>query len=171
MDTLARDLRYAVQNAAEDARRRHRGHPDARARHRRDDDDVQRRLREAAPAGAICRFRSTGHPVQHQRHADPTAWCGSAGRCPTSTALRSSATSFETVASFTGALLSMSGHGDPEHIEGEVVSSDYFQTLRVTPSAGRAFTSSEEDTVAGAQPVTMISWRTVEAKVRRRSRR
>ena len=48
-------------------------------------------------------------------------------------ALRSSSTSFETVASFTGALLSTSGNGDPEHIEGEVVSSDYFQTLRVTP--------------------------------------
>lgn len=73
-------------------------------------------------------------------------------------ALRSSATSFETVASFTGALLSTSGRGDPEHIEGEVVSADYFRTLRVTPIAGRAF-SAEEDTVAGAQPVAMISWR------------
>ena len=77
---------------------------------------------------------------------------------PNIVALRSSATSFETVASFTGALLSTSGHGDPEHIEGEVVSPDYFRTLRVTPVAGRAFRA-EEGTVAGAQPVTMISWR------------
>lgn len=74
------------------------------------------------------------------------------------TALRSSATSFESVASFTGALLTMSGQGDPEHVEGEVVSSDYFRTLRVTPAAGRGFTSSE-DTPSGAQPVTLIGAR------------
>ena len=77
---------------------------------------------------------------------------------PNITALRSSATSFETVASFTGALLSMSGRGDPEYVEGEVVSSDYFRTLRVSPIAGRTFDAAE-DTVGGAQPVTMIGWR------------
>jgi putative ABC transport system permease protein len=77
---------------------------------------------------------------------------------PNITALRSSATSFETVASFTGALLSMSGRGDPEHVEGEVVSSGYFRTLRVWPIAGRTFDAAE-DTVGGAQPVTMIGWR------------
>jgi putative ABC transport system permease protein len=72
-------------------------------------------------------------------------------------ALRSSATSFETIASFTGPLLTTSGRGDPEHVEGEAVSADYFRTLGVAPVAGRAFRE-EEDTVAGAQPVTMISW-------------
>ena len=77
---------------------------------------------------------------------------------PNITALRSSATSFETVASFTGALLSMSGRGDPEYVEGEVVSSDYFRTLRVSPIAGRTFDAAE-DTVGGAQPVTIIGWR------------
>jgi putative ABC transport system permease protein len=77
---------------------------------------------------------------------------------PNIVALRSTATSFESMASFTSALLSTSGHGSPEHVEGEVVSSDYFRTLRVMPSTGRAFRS-DEDTPAGAQPVTMISWR------------
>ncbi len=77
---------------------------------------------------------------------------------PNVLALRSSATSFETVASFTGALLSTSGRGDPEHIDGEVVSPDYFRTLRVSPMAGRTFRP-EEDTVAGAQSVTVISSR------------
>jgi putative ABC transport system permease protein len=77
---------------------------------------------------------------------------------PNVTALRASAASFETVSSFTSALLSMSGRGDPEHLEGEVVSSDYFRTLRVMPIAGRTF-HDEENTVAGAQPVAMISWR------------
>src|SRR6058998_2393024 len=77
---------------------------------------------------------------------------------PNVLALRSSATSFEAVASFTGALLSTSGRGDPEHIDGEVVSRDYFRTLRVSPIAGRTFRA-EEDTIAGAQPVTVISSR------------
>jgi predicted permease len=72
--------------------------------------------------------------------------------------LRSSATSFESVSSFTGALLSISGRGDPEHVEGEVVSPEYFRTLRVRPAAGRAF-GPEENTVAGAHPVTIISSR------------
>jgi predicted permease len=39
-----------------------------------------------------------------------------------------------------------------------VVSPDYFRTLRVSPIAGRTFRA-EEDTVAGEQPVTVISSR------------
>ena len=77
---------------------------------------------------------------------------------PNVIALRSSATSLEAVASFTGALLSTSGRGDPEHLDGEVVSPDYFRTLRVSPIAGRTFRA-EEGTVAGAQPATLIGWR------------
>lgn len=77
---------------------------------------------------------------------------------PNITDLRSSSTSFESVASFTGALLSTSGRGDPEHLDGEVVSPEYFRTLRVSPIAGRSF-GADENTAAGAQPVTMISWR------------
>jgi putative ABC transport system permease protein len=76
---------------------------------------------------------------------------------PNVQALRSTATSFDSVASFTSALVSTSGQGDPEYIEGEVVSSAYFPTLRVTPVVGRAFRA-EEDVPAGAQPVTMIGW-------------
>jgi putative ABC transport system permease protein len=73
-------------------------------------------------------------------------------------ALQGAATSFDSIASFTSALLSTSGRGDPEHVEGEVVSPDYFRALRVAPLAGRTFTAAE-DTVAGAQPVTVISAR------------
>src|SRR5712691_7907025 len=72
--------------------------------------------------------------------------------------LQASVTSFESVGSFTPALLSTSGRGDPEQVDGEVVSPGYFQALRVAPIAGRIFRS-EEDTVAGAQPVTIISAR------------
>jgi predicted permease len=72
--------------------------------------------------------------------------------------LRSSTTSFESVASFTGALLSISGRGDPEQVEGEVVSPEYFRTLRAMPAAGSGF-GPEENTVAGARPATIISSR------------
>src|SRR5262245_27695012 len=64
-------------------------------------------------------------------------------------ALQASATSFESIASFTPALLSTSGGGDPEHVEGEVVSPDYFRALRVAPIAGRTF-SAEEDSASAA---------------------
>ena len=77
---------------------------------------------------------------------------------PNITALQSSAKSFETISSFSGPLLTLSGRGDPEHIEGEVVSPEYFRTLRVTPIAGRAFRA-EESTDAGARPVAILSAR------------
>jgi predicted permease len=67
-------------------------------------------------------------------------------------------TSFESVGSFTGPLFTLSGHGDPEHIDGETVSRGYFQALRVSPIAGRVFTA-EESSAAGAQPVAIISTR------------
>src|SRR5262249_52601721 len=73
-------------------------------------------------------------------------------------ALQQSATSFDRIASFTPALLSTSGTGGPEHVEGEVVSPEYFRALRVTPIVGRAFTA-EEDANAGAPPVTVIGAR------------
>jgi predicted permease len=77
---------------------------------------------------------------------------------PNITELERVATSFESVGSFTGPLFTMSGHGDPEHIDGETVSRGYFQALRVSPIAGRLF-SAEESSAAGAQPVAIISAR------------
>jgi putative ABC transport system permease protein len=72
--------------------------------------------------------------------------------------LRSSASSFESVASFSSALLSLSGRGEPEYVQGEVVSPEYFRALRVTPVSGRAF-NAEEGTLAGQQPVALIGGR------------
>ncbi len=77
--------------------------------------------------------------------------------------LQSSAHSFEAIASFTGPLLSISGRGDPEYVDAEVVSPEYFGVLRVPPVAGRVFRP-EESTVAGVQPVTLISWRLLQRK-------
>ena len=133
MDTFRPRPALRRADAAAHARRRRRGHPDARARHRRDDDDVQRRLCDAAEAAAVCRSRPAGHPVQHQRDAARRAAAAPLVDAEHHRAASASATSFESVGSFTGPLFTISGRGDPEHVDGETVSRGYFQALRVQP--------------------------------------
>jgi putative ABC transport system permease protein len=76
--------------------------------------------------------------------------------------LVTSVTSYESMASFTPSLVSISGAGgDPEQIDGEIVSPDYFATLRVTAVRGRTF-SPAEDRAPGDAPVVVLSdrlWR------------
>jgi putative ABC transport system permease protein len=76
--------------------------------------------------------------------------------------LEASLTSYESIASFTPALVAISGGaGDPEQIDGEIVSPDYFDTLRVRPATGRTFTAAE-DGAPGDAPVALLSdrlWR------------
>ncbi len=76
--------------------------------------------------------------------------------------LVASVSSYESIASYTPALISLSGgNGDPEQIDGEIVSPGYFETLRVAPAAGRTFTP-DEDRSAGDAPVAILSdrlWR------------
>src|SRR5882672_9004203 len=77
---------------------------------------------------------------------------------PNITELERVATSFESVGSFTGPLLTVSGRGEPEHVDGETVSRGYFQALRVQPIAGRTFTA-EESAAAGGDAVALIGAR------------
>src|SRR6266540_2548677 len=77
---------------------------------------------------------------------------------PNNTALERVATSFDSVGSFTGPLFTLSGRGDPEHVDGETVSRGYFQALRVTPVSGRIFTA-DESSPSGAEQVALISAR------------
>lgn len=91
--------------------------------------------------------------------------------------LASSARSFESIASYTGTLVSISGGNDPsmssgsprpesrgddpEQIDGEFVSPGYFTTVRVAPAQGRTFTA-DDDRAAGAAPIAVLSdrlWR------------
>lgn len=76
--------------------------------------------------------------------------------------LGASVTSYQSIASYSPTLLSLSGgNGDPEQIDGEIVSPEYFGTLRVGASAGRTFNASE-DRVPGDAPVVVLSdrlWR------------
>lgn len=71
--------------------------------------------------------------------------------------LRQTARSFESLASHTPVSLAVAGgQGEPEQIDGEVVSPHYWRVLGVAPLAGRVFT---DDDFASAQPVVMISAR------------
>jgi predicted permease len=62
---------------------------------------------------------------------------------------------FTSMAAFRQDDFNLTGVGEAEHIRGEMVSADFFSTLRVTPAAGRFFTA-EEDRI-GAAPVALIS--------------
>jgi predicted permease len=76
--------------------------------------------------------------------------------------LTASVSSYQALASFTPSLVSLSGgSGDPEQIDAEIVSPDYFGLLRVPPAFGRTFTAAE-DGAAGDAPVAVLSdalWR------------
>lgn len=67
---------------------------------------------------------------------------------------------FEKMAAYAGRSLDLSSPGNPEHLEGKEISSNFFGTLGVTLALGREF-SAEEDRNGGA-PVAIISnglWR------------
>jgi len=76
--------------------------------------------------------------------------------------LTASVTSYESMASYTPSLVSLSGGaGEPEQIDAEIVSPEYFTALRVTPAFGRTFTP-DEDRAPGDAPVAVLSdrlWR------------
>ena len=76
--------------------------------------------------------------------------------------LTASVTSYESIASFSPAMLSVSGgQGDPEQVDAEIVSPDYFRALRVAAARGRTFTAAE-DGAPGAATVAILSdrlWR------------
>ena len=68
------------------------------------------------------------------------------------------AKSFDSVGSFSGPLFTISGRGEPEHVDGETVSPGYFKALRVRPISGRLLTT-EAGSASGAQPVALIGER------------
>jgi putative ABC transport system permease protein len=64
--------------------------------------------------------------------------------------------SFEAISSVTGPFVTISGRGEPEQIDGEIVAPQYFRLMRVATIAGRTFTAEES---AAAEPVVMIGAR------------
>jgi len=72
--------------------------------------------------------------------------------------LQKSARSFEAIATATPTSISVSEHGDPEQIEGEVVMPDYFGIMRVSPMIGRTFLP-EDNAPASDHAVAVLSER------------
>jgi predicted permease len=69
---------------------------------------------------------------------------------------QASESSFATIASVSGANITIAGgDGDAEQIEGELVSPPYFRTLRVTPVVGRVFRD-DEDARPNEAPVALL---------------
>src|SRR5215216_2928830 len=64
-------------------------------------------------------------------------------------------TVFDEIASFSYEDFNLSGGDTPEHVQGTMVSANFFDTLQVNPAIGRGF--QPEDGQAGANPVVVIS--------------
>ena len=71
-------------------------------------------------------------------------------------ALREQNESFESVAAYAKRAFNLTGTDEPEHLQGEYVSGNYFSLLGVDAAAGRAFLP-EEDETPGSHPVAVIS--------------
>ncbi|MCI0537490.1 MAG: ABC transporter permease, partial [Verrucomicrobiales bacterium] len=70
---------------------------------------------------------------------------------------RSQSTSFESMAAQReGESFNFTGSGEPERLRGQIVSSNFFQTLGIRPYRGRDFVA--EDDRPGAEPVTILSY-------------
>jgi predicted permease len=65
-------------------------------------------------------------------------------------------TSFEVVSAYTPAAWNFIGEGDPQRLEGTVVTPAFFKTLDVQPLLGRTFT--EQDGVEGAAGTVVLSY-------------
>ena len=80
---------------------------------------------------------------------------------PIARRLAESVSSYDAIATVTGASIAVSGDGAAEQIDGEMVSAGYFGVLRAVPAAGRVF-AAQEDTTSGAHPLAIVSdrlWR------------
>src|SRR5213595_3963843 len=70
---------------------------------------------------------------------------------------RSQSASFESMAAQReGESFNFSGSGEPERLQGQIVSSNFFLTLGIRPFRGRDFVA--EDDRPGAMPVTILSY-------------
>jgi len=63
---------------------------------------------------------------------------------------------FESMSTFRGWFVNITGAGNPESVNARMVTSDYFKVMGASPFMGRDFTP--EDDKPGAAPVTLISY-------------
>lgn len=70
--------------------------------------------------------------------------------------LKHRASSFSHVANYTGTSPTLTGVADPELVQGEFVSPEYFPLLGINAERGRLFVASD-DSVSGANPIVIVS--------------
>jgi putative ABC transport system permease protein len=78
---------------------------------------------------------------------------------PGADTVRRNARAFEFIGTFSRASVALSGTGDAEQVDGELVTSGYFEALRVAPAIGRGFTPADDTT---GRPVVLLAdglWR------------
>ena len=66
--------------------------------------------------------------------------------------------SFQWMASFHDTDMTLTGHGDPLHVTGEVVGADFFRVLGVPPAVGRDFTVDDEKPQANVVVLSHELW-------------
>jgi len=87
-----------------------------------------------------------------EKGAAPTLWS-----YPRFEVLRDNSHSFAAVAACNQASFSLTGTDEPERLQAELVSANYFPLLGLAPFEGRPFTQ-EEDTKGNAQTVAVLSY-------------
>jgi putative ABC transport system permease protein len=87
-----------------------------------------------------------------EKGAAPTLWS-----YPRFEVLRDNSHSFAAVAACNQASFSLTGTDEPERLQSELVSADYFPLLGLAPIAGRIFTE-QEDSKATSQTVAVLSY-------------
>lgn len=63
--------------------------------------------------------------------------------------------SFSAIAAYVSTAYNLSGEGEPEHLQGEMISAGFFEIFGIKPLIGRTF--SKDDDRLGAPPVAIIS--------------
>src|SRR5438552_3257034 len=92
----------------------------------------------------ILQERNTGGGLQDASYLNFADW-------------RSQSASFESMAAQRGQeSFNFSGSGEPERLQGQIVSANFFQTLGIRPFRGRNFVA--EDDRPGSVPVTILSY-------------
>ena len=116
-------------HAAEAARLRRRGRPDARARHRRQDRHLQPRERDAAAAAAGAEPRPPRLCVQRRSSRNILSY-------PAYAALRDGNASLDGLGAWGGITASLNADGETDLVSGVIVTGNFFDLLGVTRRPG-----------------------------------
>ena len=157
LETLAQDLRSGFSATVPEQGVRGGGHSHFGPRHRRQHGHLQRCVRRASEAAAVCEPGPTGQGFRSERGGGhPGAGCSYAEFLE----WRRQNHVFSGMAAVQGHELTLTGRDEPMVVKVGDVTADFFSVLGVAPLTGRTFLP--EDGEQGAAPVAVLSdglWR------------